>query len=220
MTDYRMATRKALGITIVLLYMNSLFIIFVPEVFASIMTLVPILLLSVVVSVDIAIRPISTKSDRSNRALMAISFLFLPLIVALPYLEFIYFLRTYLSGIKHVIALVGVMILLLGSIILLASRVQIGQFGGPRITIEDEHQLVTTGMYRHIRNPEYLGFLLLLFGYAFSLGSMLVAFLIVIGLFAVFRSRIKLEEELLLAAFGDEYRDYMERTWRLIPRAY
>ncbi len=220
MTVYRMATRKALGIVIVLLYMNSLFIIFAPEVFASIMTLTPILLLSVVVSMGIAIRPISTKSDQSNRALMAISFLFLPLIVALPHLEFIYLGSAYLLGVKHVMSLVGVIILLLASMALLASRVQIGQFGGPRITIEDDHQLVTTGMYRYIRNPQYLGFLLLLFGYAFSLGSILVALLTVIGLSAVFRSRIKLEEELLLTAFGDEYRDYMERTCRLIPRVY
>ncbi|MFX1368552.1 MAG: methyltransferase family protein [Promethearchaeota archaeon] len=220
MTDYRLAARKALGIVIVLLYMNSLFIIFAPEVFGSITTLVPILLLSIAVSVDIAIRPISTKSDQSNRTLTAIAFLLLPLIVALPHFEYLHFGNAYLSDVKHLMSFAGIMILLLGSIILLTSRVQIGQFGGPRITIEDDHRLVTTGMYRYIRNPQYLGFLLLLFGYAFSLGSILVAFLIMIGLFAVFRSRIKLEEELLLCAFGEEYRYYMERTWRLIPRVY
>jgi protein-S-isoprenylcysteine O-methyltransferase Ste14 len=42
----------------------------------------------------------------------------------------------------------------------------------------------------------------------------------VIGLFMIFRSRIRLEEELLLVAFGDEYREYMERTWRWVPRVY
>ncbi|MFX0054889.1 MAG: methyltransferase family protein, partial [Candidatus Hermodarchaeota archaeon] len=128
--------------------------------------------------------------------------------------------QTILSGFIDLVATIGVMILLLGSAVLLASRVQIGQFGGPRITVEDDHRLVTTGMYQHVRNPQYLGFLLLLIGYSFSLGSIVVALLTMIGLFTIFRSRIRLEEELLLAAFGDEYREYMERTWRLVPRIY
>ena len=220
MTDYLMAVKKILGIAIVLLYMNSLFIIYVPQVFASMMTLVPIFLLSVVVSIDIAIRPVSTKPDQFNRALMAVAFLSLPLMVALPYFEFVYLTWTLLSGVIGVVSAGGVIIFLLGSAVLLASRVQIGRYGGPRITVEDDHRLVTTGMYRYIRNPQYLGFLLLLFGYAFSLGSIFVAFLTFIGLFAIFRSRISLEEDLLLAAFGDEYREYKERTWRLVPRIY
>ncbi|MHA2211349.1 MAG: methyltransferase family protein [Candidatus Thorarchaeota archaeon] len=220
MTDYRSALKKVLGIAIVLLYMNSLFIIYVPQVFASMITLVPIILLSIVVCIDIAIRPISTKPDQFNRALMAVAFLLLPLMVALPHFEFIYLTMTMLLGVISIVSLVGNIILLLGSAVLLASRVQIGQYGGPRITVEDDHALVTTGMYRYIRNPQYLGFLLLLFGYAFSLGSILVASLIVIGLFAIFRSRIMLEEGLLLDAFGDEYRVYKERTWRLVPRVY
>ncbi|MFW9913204.1 MAG: methyltransferase family protein [Candidatus Thorarchaeota archaeon] len=140
--------------------------------------------------------------------------------VALPHFEFMYFTGGYLAAVAGVMSAIGVAFLLLGSTVLLASRVQIGRYGGPRITIEEDHRLVTTGMYGYIRNPQYLGFLLLLFGYAFSLGSILVAFLTTIGLFMIFRSRIILEEELLLATFGDEYREYMQRTWCLIPLFY
>lgn len=220
MKDYRKAAKKALAIVLVLLYMNSIFIVYIPEVFGSLTFLVPILLLSVVISMDIAIRSVSTKSDQFNRVLVAIAFLMLPLMVALPHLEFRYLTQFLLSGIIDVVSVGGVVILLLGSVVLLASRVQIGQYGGPRITIENEHRLVTTGMYRYSRNPQYLGFILLLFGYSFSLGSILVAFLTVIGLFAIFRKRIKLEEKLLLATFGDDYREYVARTWRLLPKIY
>ncbi|MFX1273361.1 MAG: methyltransferase family protein [Promethearchaeota archaeon] len=220
MVDYQMAAKKVIGVAIVLLYMNSIFIIYAREVFASPRTLFPIILLSIVICIDIAIRPVSAKSDQFNRVLVAVAFLLLPLMVALPHLEFIYLTQTILSGFIDLVATIGVMILLLGSAVLIASRVQIGQYGGPRITIEDDHRLVTTGMYQHVRNPQYLGFLLLLFGYSFSLGSIVVALLTMIGLFTIFRSRIRLEEELLLAAFGDEYREYMQRTWRLVPRIY
>ncbi|MFW9804695.1 MAG: methyltransferase family protein [Candidatus Thorarchaeota archaeon] len=220
MVDYQTAAKKGIGVAIVLLYMNSIFIIYVREVFASPRTLVPIILLSIVISIDIAIRPVSAKSDQFNRLLVAVAFLLLPLMVAFPHLDFMYLTQTILSDVIDIVAPIGVMILLLGSAVLLASRVQIGHYGGPRITIEDDHRLVTTGMYRRIRNPQYLGFLLLLFGYSFSLGSIVVALLTVIGLFIIFRSRIRLEEELLLVAFGNEYREYMERTWRLVPRIY
>jgi len=36
----------------------------------------------------------------------------------------------------------------------------------------------------------------------------------------VFLRRIRVEEAALLAALGDEYRDYMQRTRRLIPSIY
>ncbi|MFW9846299.1 MAG: methyltransferase, partial [Candidatus Thorarchaeota archaeon] len=183
MTDLRMVIGKVIGIAIVLLYINSLFIIIVPEVFTYIMTIIPILLLSVVVSVDIAIRPVSTKPEQSNQALVAVAFLSLPLMVSLPYFEYIYLTGRFLATAVGIMFTGGVLLLLLGAAVLITSRVQIGHCGGPRITIEDDHSLVTTGMYRYIRNPQYLGFLLLLFGYSFSFGSILVALLIVVGLF-------------------------------------
>jgi len=216
----RTLVKKALAIPIVLLFMNSLFIIFAPDVYAAPMSLVPIALLSAVICIDVAIRSVSAKPDRFQRAITGIAFLLYPFMVALPYFEFKYLTSPFLSGVMNVVVPVGVVILLLGSLILIASRLQIGRYGGTKIVIEENHHLVTSGMYRHTRNPQYLGFILIFLGYAVALGSLLIASMSVIGLFAVFRSRMILEEELLLTAFGDEYREYMERTWRLLPRIY
>ena len=104
----------------------------------------------------------------------------------------------------------GVTILLFGSVILLVSRIQIGQYGGAKIAVEEDHRLIMDGLYRHIRNPQYLGFLLIFAGYSFSLGSLII----------IFRSRMLLEEKLLLETFGEEYAEYMRRTWKLLPRIY
>jgi protein-S-isoprenylcysteine O-methyltransferase Ste14 len=38
--------------------------------------------------------------------------------------------------------------------------------------------------------------------------------------FAVIRHRLIFEERMLVEEFGDEYRDYMKKTWRLIPFIY
>lgn len=220
MVDSRLLAKKAIGVPFVFLFMNLLFIIYVPDVYTDITTMVPISLLSIAICTDVAIRSISARPDRYNRNLLVLAFLSFPFIVALPYFEFRLLTSVYVSSFMSTILILGISILLIGWIVLLASRLQIGRYGGARITIEEDHRLVTNGMYRYIRNPQYLGMLLTLSGYAFSLGSLIVTAMTAIGLIVIFRSRIRLEEELLLTAFGDEYREYMRRTWRLVPHIY
>jgi protein-S-isoprenylcysteine O-methyltransferase Ste14 len=94
---------------------------------------------------------------------------------------------------------------------------------GPRhsvwVAVQSDHSLVTTGLYRFIRHPSYVGALLAVFGWALSFRSgagLLLAILIVPPIL----SRIRAEEHLLLAEFGDEYQTYQRRTWRLLPFVY
>jgi protein-S-isoprenylcysteine O-methyltransferase Ste14 len=41
-----------------------------------------------------------------------------------------------------------------------------------------------------------------------------------VPILAVFLRRMHVEEAALIAAFGDQYRDYMRRTRRLVPAIY
>jgi protein-S-isoprenylcysteine O-methyltransferase Ste14 len=80
-----------------------------------------------------------------------------------------------------------------------------------------EHTLVTTGPYRWVRHPFYGAAVLAL------LASSLVAangFLFITGCVPVLLLRFRTwkEEENLIARFGDEYRAYMQRTGRFVPR--
>jgi protein-S-isoprenylcysteine O-methyltransferase Ste14 len=220
MVDYRTIASKVIAVVVTSLYMNSLFIFLAPQVYFSLLTLIPILLLTIVTCFDVAIRSASTKPDRYNRAIVGIAFLLFPLMVALPYAEFVWLTSTYPIGFINLNFVLGVLVLFAGSSILIASRLQIGQYGGSKIAIEDEHKLVTDRMYRYIRNPQYLGFLLLFSGYSFSFSSMIVMFVTATGLFVIFRSRMLLEENILLETFGTEYQEYMNRTWRLLPHIY
>ena len=87
------------------------------------------------------------------------------------------------------------------------------------VAIQPGHTLVTGGVYSIVRNPSYLGLLVNLLGWALAFrsaaGVLLVA-LIIPPLVA----RIRAEEALLRAQFGDEYDAYFARTWRLIPWLY
>lgn len=77
--------------------------------------------------------------------------------------------------------------------------------------------LITHGPYRWVRHPFYLTFAL---GVA---GSTLItanAFLAIFGTaaFLVIAARTSIEEQKLIERFGGDYRDYMRRTGRFLPR--
>lgn len=87
----------------------------------------------------------------------------------------------------------------------------------PTVKTRREHQLVENGPYRYIRHPLYT------FGGAFFVGLCLLAgnaLLWVSGLIALWAlgQRTPLEEEMLVARFGDEYKRYMQRTGRYLPK--
>ena len=87
------------------------------------------------------------------------------------------------------------------------------------VAIQPGHSLVMEGIYRRLRNPSYLGMLVIAVGWALAFRSgvgLLLAALTVIPLIA----RIHAEEALLRAQFGSEYEAYCSRSWRLIPGVY
>ena len=87
------------------------------------------------------------------------------------------------------------------------------------VAIQPGHTLVTDGIYRVIRNPSYLGLLILSLGWALAFRSsagVLLAALNIPPLIA----RMNSEERLLHAQFGQEYEAYRARTWRLLPGLY
>ena len=80
-----------------------------------------------------------------------------------------------------------------------------------------EEKLVTSGPYRYTRNPIYLGFFVFIIAQSLVAANWLLllsAFVIVTVLY----TQIGGEELMLTEKFGDEYREYMKRTPRLIPK--
>jgi protein-S-isoprenylcysteine O-methyltransferase Ste14 len=77
--------------------------------------------------------------------------------------------------------------------------------------------VVSTGAFRHVRHPLYLGSALFSLGLAVATASLLS--MLVWLVIAVFYDRIATYEERLLEAnFGDEYRAYRRTTGKWLPR--
>jgi len=111
---------------------------------------------------------------------------------------------------------VALALVLAGFLVALAGVVE---FRRERTTVnpmkpEGASSLVTGGIYRHTRNPMYLGFALALLGWEVWLQNL--ASFAVLPLFVLYMNRFQIgpEERILGAIFGEAYATYCSRVRR------
>lgn len=80
-----------------------------------------------------------------------------------------------------------------------------------------EHKLVTNGIYRYIRHPLYTIGSSLFISFGMMADSWFIAALGILT-FILMAIRTPKEEANLIEKFGDEYREYMKRTGRFLPK--
>lgn len=85
---------------------------------------------------------------------------------------------------------------------------------------EKTAQLVTHGIYRHIRHPLYVSLLLLAWGLYFKQPSWWPGFALACGATATLALTALAEERENRIYFGQAYADYMQRSWRFIPGVF
>jgi protein-S-isoprenylcysteine O-methyltransferase Ste14 len=126
----------------------------------------------------------------------------------------------------QVFAVVGFGFLLVGGYIRMNARLQLkrkagfGSLVGTGIlqTVKG-HRLVKDGLYKHIRHPIYLGEILRNLGVVLIFSSAYgVLLILTASVFLLFR--IRTEEKMLVALFGDEYRKYQKDTKKILPLIY
>ena len=156
------------------------------------------------------------REDRENRWVIAVFFVVGLLDGYLPALTD----RFNFWTIDHdTIRWLGVIAFAIGGSLRLWPVFVLGRRFSGLVAIQPGHALVTTGIYRFIRHPSYLGLLLTAFGWglAFRAG---VGLLLAATMIPVLIARMNSEERLLESQFGEQYDDYRSCTSRLIPGIY
>jgi len=111
----------------------------------------------------------------------------------------------------------GIALMLVGTAFRWYSAGVLGKHFTFDVAIHDDHALVEAGPYRYIRHPSYSGALLSLLGFGMTLGNW-AAFAVSLSCLAgAYGYRIPIEEAALTSAFGESYRQYVRKTWRLVP---
>jgi protein-S-isoprenylcysteine O-methyltransferase Ste14 len=112
----------------------------------------------------------------------------------------------------------GTALVVFGTAVNIAGRLVLKQNWGNQIEIHENHTLVQTGVYRHIRHPLYASTILMMYGFAL-LFSNWVVFLLNTAVFIPFMMyRAKQEDVVLAAAFPGIFPTYQSQTGLFVPR--
>jgi protein-S-isoprenylcysteine O-methyltransferase len=93
----------------------------------------------------------------------------------------------------------------------------LGRFFTFDVAVQSGQSVVETGPYRYIRHPSYTGALITLVGLGLALGNWAGMFALLLSMAIAYAYRISVEEKALIAALGEPYKQYMQRTRRIIP---
>jgi protein-S-isoprenylcysteine O-methyltransferase Ste14 len=88
----------------------------------------------------------------------------------------------------------------------------------PRLEIMEDHSLITHGVFRYIRHPMYAAHWLWGVAQVLLLQNWIAGFSMLVCMVPMYLYRARVEEEMMLEEFGDEYRQYMARTGGILPR--
>lgn len=153
------------------------------------------------------------REDRGNRWVIAV-FMLIGLLAG--YLPAYTDRKEFLTLDGEIIRWVGVVLFAAGGALRIWPVFVLGRRFSGLVAIQPGHKLVTSGVYNVIRHPSYLGLLVTLLGWALAFRSW-VGVLLTVLIIPPLLARIRAEEALLRAQFGDEYDAYCAVTPRLIP---
>jgi protein-S-isoprenylcysteine O-methyltransferase Ste14 len=182
-----------------------------------------IIALTIVTLAMMAVAPFSSgnlssgqKEDRANRwVFTAFSVIALLSAVVPPYTDRIGFWTIDGDATRWA----GVAVYTIGGVLRLWPVFVLGSRFSGLVAIQAGHKLQTHGLYGLIRNPSYLGMIVIMLGWGLAFrgwSGIVIALLLLVPLVP----RIHAEERLLREHFGAEYEAYVKRTWRLVPLIY
>ena len=114
--------------------------------------------------------------------------------------------------------LVGSAVFVVALWLLWRSHADLGRNWSPHVEIMKSHSLVTEGVFHYIRHPMYAAHWLWGIAQVLLLQNWIAGFVMMVSLFPLYLVRVPREEKMMLDHFGEEYRLYMNRTGRIVPR--
>ncbi len=159
-----------------------------------------------------------TRYDKRQRALvLALSLISVPWLIIAPPWEYSNFDGPIARD--GILSYAGLMMFAIGILVQAIAMCQLRGSYTVRLGVQPEQRLVTGGLYRIVRHPGYLSYLLSIAGIGLAMCSLLTFLLLFIVIIFLVK-RIHEEEKMLIAEFEGRYAEYMKRTKRLIPFIY
>lgn len=117
-------------------------------------------------------------------------------------------------------AWMGLIVAIMSLVMFRLTHKALGRNWSVSLEVRENHKLISNGVYRHLRHPMYTAFWLWAVAQALLLPNWFAGCAGLVGFGILFFGRVGKEEGLMLESFGDDYRQYMSRTRRVIPWIY
>ena len=111
----------------------------------------------------------------------------------------------------------GIVCLAVGLWIFARSHADLGPNWSITLEVREGHQLVTRGIYRHVRHPMYFGLLVYSVGQALVVPNWIAGPSYGLAMVLLCAFRLGPEERMMVEEFGADYMAYMRRTKRVVP---
>ena len=152
-------------------------------------------------------------TEKALLGLMTLGLFFLPVIyIFTDWLRFADYRLPFWLGI------VGIVLVGLGLSLFWRSHVDLGRNWSPSLQVMEGHTLVAEGVYRRIRHPMYASQMLLSLAQILLLQNWIAGPAGLLLFLPLYLVRVPREEQMMSEQFGADYRAYMARTGRILPR--
>lgn len=112
----------------------------------------------------------------------------------------------------------GAIVFVLAIWLLYLSHRDLGRHWMAFAGIRENHQLITTGIYKHIRHPMYAAHLLWAIAQVMMLHNWIAGYSFLVTMLPFYYYRKQKEDHMLMEEFGEEFRLYKMNTGALLPK--
>lgn len=154
-----------------------------------------------------------TTQEKTMLGLLFLAMFFLPLIYALTnWLNFANYTLPVWAG------WIGIIFLAFALLVFWRAHADLGLNWSPSLEIREKHELITKGIYSLIRHPMYASQWLWAIAQPLLLQNWIAGFLNLLVFIPFYILRVKAEEKMMLDSFGEEYKNYVQKTGAVFPK--
>lgn len=124
--------------------------------------------------------------------------------------------QIYTFGEYERVRILGIVCVIIGFIVMNWSVYVLGKQFSTDVTIQKNHELITTGPYTRIRHPRYLGIILFFVWIAWVFNTVISVVLVMI-LCGFLVRRVYDEEKIMKTEFKDKREIYVKKSWKIVP---
>lgn len=157
----------------------------------------------------------NTKREKFLGVIVGIGLMLMPMMyIFTPWLD------SFDMGLPDPVRWIGITGFGFGLILFWRVHKTLGKNWSPILEIRRNHKLITDGPYKYVRHPMYTQIWIWVICQWLVLSNWIVGIVGVLTWTILYVIRISEEEKMMIEEFGQEYKDYIKITRRIIPGIY